>query len=174
MSVSKPMTEDELRGLVRHGAITNFFINLVLNAGIVWALLSGAEALTAFGEEAYGPDLLITGFLLSGIISAITIMTHRSKVVKGTLGAPAFASGGWLDSVAGWNHWATCLAIAALGTALSGVLLVVLAAALPSLSVGSYAVGKGVYTGVLAAALVGPTTRIGLRLGTDSVAVATS
>ncbi|MFP6655268.1 MAG: hypothetical protein VCB25_06550 [Myxococcota bacterium] len=159
------MSEDEFRALIKKGAITNFVTNMAINGGIAWQMLAGAERLTPFGAESYGPDLLITGFLLSAIVCAIVIAIHRRKVAKGEMAAPAIAEPGWLLAAATWSRWKTCGVAGLLGTAVSAVLLFIAVLAVGAVSVPTYVVFKALYTGVLAAAIVGPATRIGLHRG---------
>ncbi|MEE3329369.1 MAG: hypothetical protein VX246_00750 [Myxococcota bacterium] len=171
MPSAEPMSEEEFRGLVKTGAITNFVFNVLINGVIAWLLLSGPERLAPFGGESYGPDLLITGFLLSAIVTAIVIATHRSKAAKGELGLPAVRGPSWLTPASAWSRWKTCGIAGLLGTVASGVLLGATALTVGSLSVPTYVVMKALYTGVLAAAIVGPATLLGLRLGAAAAEV---
>lgn len=161
--------DDEYRGYIRHSAIVNFAINLVINAALVWWLLSEHASLTAFGgAAAYGPDLLITGFLLSMIVSAIVIASNRKKAAKGEMKPVALRSGGFLDAASKRSRWLTCTGFGVAGTLASAVLLVLLVAVTASISVSVYAAIKGVWGGLLAAAIVAPATALGLQIGASA------
>ena len=161
--------DDEYRGYIRHSVIVNFSINLVINAALGWWLLSEHVSLTAFGgAAAYGPDLLITGLLLSMIVSAIVIASNRKKAANGQMKPVALSAGGFLDAAAKRSRWLTCGGFGVAGMLASAVVLALLIAATASLSVPAYAAIKGVWAGLLAAAIVAPATAIGLNLGSQA------
>jgi hypothetical protein len=172
MPSARPMSEAEFRGHVKKGAKTNFIFNVLINGVVGWLLFSGSESLTAFGDESYGPDLLITGFLLSAIVSAIGIWVHRGKAAKGELGAPPASEVGWIAPAANWNPWATAGFLGVVGVTVSGAILAAVALSVGSLSVPIYVGAKAIYTGVLAAALTGPTMWVGLHLGATGATTA--
>ena len=64
---------------IRKETLTNFVINLVLNAGIAYALFRGVEQIGPWGEQGYVMDLMITGLLLSAILGGIFIGMSRRK-----------------------------------------------------------------------------------------------
>lgn len=170
MAVAEWMSEEEFRGHAKKSASINFVANVVINGAIGWFLFSGNESLTAFGDASYGLDLLLTGFLLSAIVSAIGIGVHRGKAAKGEMGKPPASEVGWIAPAADWNPWATAGCLGVLGAAVSGAILAVVALGVGPLSVPVYVGGKAIYTGVLAAALTGPTMWVGLHLGSARVA----
>jgi hypothetical protein len=158
-------SEIEYRGYVRRSAASNFVFNFFINAGLAWWLLRESSELTAWGSDAYGPDLLITGFLLSTLVAAIVMEIHKRKAANGGMGAVPLNSK-LLQSAAAQNRFFTCLAIGVLGTVASAVAVLCVAAATTSLSVTAYAGLKGLWAGFLAAAIVYPATALGLHLGT--------
>jgi hypothetical protein len=162
--------DHEFRTYIRHSATVNFVLNLLINAALGWWLLREHQALTPFGAAAYGPDLLITGFLLSLIVATIVIETHRRKAARGDMKPVALAAGGWLDAASRRGRLANGTAFGVLGTLVSVAPLTLLMATTASLSVPVYAGIKGVWAGLLAAAIVAPATAIGLSLGARQAA----
>ncbi|MDP6977991.1 MAG: hypothetical protein QF570_05230 [Myxococcota bacterium] len=149
---------------VRKSAISNFVTNLVINGALAWWLLSGNASLSAWGEAAYGPDLLITGFLLCAIVAAIVMELSRRQATRGEL---AVAAEQWpaLASASARNRWGLCALAGAAGALASLVFALACASLVASLSVPAYAGIKGVWAGVLAAAVVVPATVLGAVRG---------
>ena len=79
------MGDVEFRSEVRKGVISNFIFNVAINGGLTLWLLGGNETLPMWGDPAFGPDLLITGFLLSAIVAAIGMEVHRRKAKRGDM-----------------------------------------------------------------------------------------
>jgi hypothetical protein len=158
------MESSEFRAHLRRSALSNFAFNFVINAGLAWWLLSNHERLTTWGEAAYGPDLLVTGFLLSALVMAIVMEIHRRQALRGGMASVALASH-TLQALSRRSRWSICLVVGALGAMLSVLPLAILAVATPSLSVAAYAGIKGLWAGILAAAIVAPATLLGLELG---------
>jgi hypothetical protein len=154
------MESSEFRAHLRRSALSNFAFNFVINAGLAWWLLSNHERLTTWGEAAYGPDLLVTGFLLSALVMEI----HRRQALRGGMASVELASQ-TLQALSRRSRWSICLVVGALGAMLSVLPLAILAVATPSLSVAAYAGIKGLWAGILAAAIVAPATLLGLELG---------
>ncbi len=154
---------NELRSEIRRAAVGNFVANLVINGAIAWWLLGGHAVLSLWDAPAYGPDLLATGFLLSAAVAAIVMAINRRKARRGN--AQALASVAWTRLVDGRSAWTTSLSFGLLGAALSAVVLGVLAIATDSLTGPVYAALKGVWAGVLAAAIAAPATLLGLQAG---------
>jgi hypothetical protein len=164
------MSDSDFSGHVRRAAISNFVFNMLINGGLAWWLLRGNEFLTAWGAAAYGPDLLATGFLLSAAVAAIVMEINRRKAVReGSPPMPGF----WepLRAVSGRSRWGVCTAAGLIGLVLSALAVVVFASLATSLTVPVYASLKGLWAGMLAAAIVGPATVLGLERGAAERAV---
>jgi len=158
------MTSDELRGHVRGAAIGNFIANAIINGALAWWLLGDHATLLVWGDPAYGPDLIVTGFLLSAIVTAIVIWTHRRKARRGDLTAAPLGSP-VLEDASRRGVWGNCLLVGVVGAVASGLLVVASAGFVGSLSAPAYVGLKALWTGVLAAAIVEPAMRLGLHLG---------
>jgi hypothetical protein len=157
------MTE-QIQKHIRKETGINIVINVLLNGALAWWLLHDKGPLPVWGEHGFGPDLLITGFLLSGIIAAIMIAMHRRKLNKGDLPALVLADNHWLNRMPR-NLWLSALAFGLAGALLAAPLLlaVLYLFGFTTLTPLSYALIKGVWAGALAAAVVGGAIRLGLQ-----------
>ncbi len=142
----------------------NIVINLVLNGLIAYFLMRQNTLLTAWGEHSYGPDLLITGFILSALLGAIFIGLFRRKRDKAEL-LPVGHEGLSLAWLLPYNQWLAALVMGFLGAAIAApVLLAILALlGIDSLQPLQYAVIKGVWAGTLAGVVVPVAINQGLR-----------
>lgn len=159
---------EELRGHIRTSMISNFVINLILNGAIAWWLLGGHPVHQAWGDPAYGPDLLITGLLLGAILAGITLAMHRGKARRGEMAPAPQVDTSFVARLDGWGLWSITGTIGVIAMGASGILLGVLALATTSLETPVYVAIKAVWTGLLAAAIVGPATLLGLQLGASA------
>jgi hypothetical protein len=100
----------EHRRYVRTSQISNFIFNLAINAGLAMWLLRSSEMLEVWGDAAYGPDLLITGFLLSALVAAIVIEIHKRKAASGAMESAPLTSSA-LRYAATRNRWAVCFGV---------------------------------------------------------------
>ena len=158
------MGDVEFRSEVRKGVISNFIFNVAINGGLTLWLLGGNETLPMWGDPAFGPDLLITGFLLSAIVAAIGMEVHRRKAKRGDM-APVPLEDSRLRSLIGRNRWWTCTVFGGAGVVLSAVVLLCVGIVAAPLTLNAYATLKGLWAGVLAALTVYPSTVLGLHLG---------
>lgn len=149
---------------IRRESIINFVINFALNGGLVYGTMASTTPLQTWGSDGIWTDLLITGFLLAGIITAIFMWMGRRQ---GRSGKFSQLAGAELGLAA---HLPVRPALAALVFAVCGMmvaapaLLLVLAVfQIDTFSLIEYAIVKGVWTGVLAAFLVPIAFRHGLR-----------
>ncbi len=155
---------------IRNETKKNFVINVALNAAIAYATLRGLSEVRTWGEHGYGKDLIITGFLLSAILSGIFIGLFRRKRNKGDV-VPAGTEGQALAWLLPYNPWIAAPWIGILGATLSVPPLLVILALLDisTLSPLSYAVIKGIWAGVLAAIIVPIAILQGLRTAPDQL-----
>lgn len=154
---------DVLKAHIRQQTINNVIINMLLNGGLAWWLLKEKPPLTAFGESGYGIDMLITGFLLAGLVAMAMIKIHQVQLAKGMHQPVAVSVLGGYARLPTGNLWA-CSGLFALAgmlasAALVGVLLLL---ALPPFDPPVYAVFKAVWAGILAGLVVPPAVMIGL------------
>lgn len=149
---------------IRHETRINIIINLVLNSAIAYALMRSRTEITAWGNDGYGQDLLVTAFLLSTILGAIFIAMTRSKRAKGQLVA-AGDDGPGLTWLFPYSPWLAAPWIGVLGAVLAVPPLLGLLAlfGVDALTPTAYALIKGVWAGLLAGIVVPIAIRQGLR-----------
>ncbi len=149
---------------IRKEALTNFVINVVINAGIAYALFRQVEQIGPWGEKGYVMDLLITGFLLSLILGGIFVGMSRRKRDSGefTLSGSEGKALAWLIP---YNPVLAALWLGALGMALATphLLGIMFLLELSTLTPAGYALVKGVWAGILAAVIVPIAIRQGFR-----------
>ncbi|MFZ1834119.1 MAG: hypothetical protein WAU27_14985 [Pseudomonadales bacterium] len=154
----------KLASHIRAQTRNNFLINLVLNGLIAWFLLKDKPALSAGGEHGYGPDLVITGFLLAALVAVFTMKIHRGQLAKGQHEAVPEQALGAIARVASRSDWLNSLLFGVAGAMLAGATVGVLVLLpVPPFEPLAYALFKGVWAGILAALVVPPAIRIGLR-----------
>ncbi len=142
----------------------NIVINIVINGAIAYATLRSLVEISAWGENGYGKDLLISAFILSTILGFIFIALFRHKKNKqqiepdGTEGS----SLAWLIPYSPWlaAPWIGVLGAVIAAPALLGILML---AGVETLTPVSYAIIKGIWAGVLAGIIVPIAIRQGLR-----------
>jgi hypothetical protein len=156
-------TRTEIQRYVRQQALLNLVVNFVLNGAIAWWLLHEQEQISAWGDHAYGSDLLITGFLLSSILAVIVLKIHHRKRDGGLLPTEPSDSP-WLNRLP-HNPWTAALVLGVLGTLIAAPMLIALLqlTGFETLAPLPYALIKGVWAGVWAAILVILCIRSALR-----------
>jgi hypothetical protein len=165
---SKSMTENSavmsLQDHIRSETKKNIVINLVLNAAIAYATLHSLAEISTWGEKGYGPDLIITGFLLSTILGGIFIGIFRRKRNKQEID-PLKDEDHALAKLLPYSPWLAAPTLGILGAVLAAPLLLGLLALLgvETLSPIAYAAIKGVWAAALAAVVVPIAIRQGLR-----------
>ncbi len=159
-----------IRDHIRSETQKNFFINVVLNAAIAYATLGSHIEISTWGEHGYGKDLIVTGFLLSAILSGIFIGMFRRKRKRGDI-VPTGNEGQALAWLLPYNPWISAPWIGVLGAMLSVPPLLGLLALLDmgTMSPLSYALIKGVWAGILAAIIVPIAILQGLRTAPNSL-----
>ena len=145
---------DHIRQEVKTAGVSNAFFNGV----IAWLLLRGGGQLTLAGERSYAVDILATAFILPFIVTLIVIPLARRKRDKGVLPAVTLDESHWLESRL--RHFPAGLGVRALCLGAIGLLLFAPLTLLPLWLIGvdsftplAFAVFKGAWAGVLAAAL---------------------
>lgn len=160
-------TQDAVTSLklhIRHESRKNFIINFFLNAGIAYGTLHSLSEVSAWGEHGYGKDLLLTGFLLSAILTGIFIAIYRRK-----RDSDEFNTAGREGQALAWllpfNPWLAALVFGVLGVILAVPPLLGLLALLEVniMSPVQYALIKGVWAGLLAWLIIPLAIHQGLR-----------
>lgn len=135
--------------------LTTGLINGLINGGIAWALHRGDTAIGLWDRGAYAHDLLATGFLLPTITWLILRPLLRRQARAGKAPRLDGLPTPWLARWMMPSLWGGALAIGLIGMGLLGgsaVLAMQLVGA-PEFSGDGYAVFKGAYGALLAAAL---------------------
>jgi hypothetical protein len=142
--------------------------NAIFNGLIAWLILRGGPDLAWGGEHSFVIDLLATAFLLPLIVALIVIPLQRRKLTRGDLHPIRLSQGSRLQRVADRFPAATVKSSLLFG--LVGLfvfapiaLLVIYAAGIETFSPAGYAIFKGAWAGLLAAALVVIMVLVALR-----------
>jgi hypothetical protein len=146
------LSVEQRRFLVIGQSAVPFLINVVLNAGIGWAMFRGMATVPFWGESSIGGDTLGTAFFLPAITCLIVTPLVRGQVRKGQ--APKFD-----DAAAGWLRPfrlalpLRAVALGAVSIPLAGGAGIALLSALgvETLGFGPFLGWKALYSGVLAA-----------------------
>jgi hypothetical protein len=131
-----------------------FVINVVLNAGIAWAMFRGAAVVPLWGASSIGGDTLATSFLLPAITCLIVTPLVRAQVRKGE--APAFtgALAGWLAPFRrSLAPRAVAFGLACVPVAGGITVAVLVALGVESLGFASFVGFKAAFAGLLAACI---------------------
>ncbi|MFK7731767.1 MAG: hypothetical protein AB8B48_09150 [Pseudomonadales bacterium] len=162
--MSESANQQAINNEIKAETRKNIVINLVLNGLIAYFLMRQYSSLSAWGENGYGPDLLITGFILSAILGAIFIGVFRRKRERGEL-TPGGETGQSLAWLLPYNPWLAALLMGILGALIAAPILLAILALLgvESLQPLHYALIKGVWAGMLAGAVVPIAIKQGLR-----------
>lgn len=153
-----------VREYIQHEAKKSFFINVILNAIIPYAMLYSLTEVTAWGDKGYGKDLILTAFILCAILAGVFIAITRKKhkqeeiIAQGNEGT-ALA---WLIP---YNPWLAALWIGILGICLAVPPLLGVLALLEinTLSPLAYSAIKGLWAGAMAVIVVTIAIRQGMR-----------
>ena len=158
---------------LRHEAIVGGVSNTVFNGLIAWWLLKDGAPLTWSGNNSFVVDIFATAFILPFIVALIVIPIHKRKLGKGAIAVMDFGTDTPIQS------WVNRLPVSTLGNAFwFGVVGMGLVAPIPLLGfylVGveqfsplHYAMFKGLWAGLMAAALVVPMVMSALRRTTET------
>ncbi len=153
---------------LKHEALVGGVSNTVFNGLIAWLLLKGGGALTWSGSSSFVVDIFATAFILPFIIALIVIPIHKRKLTKGAIAVMDFGPGSRLQA------WVNRLPASTLGNAFwFGIVGMCLAAPIPLVAFYlagveqiiplHYAIFKGLWAGLMAAALVVPMVISALR-----------
>ena len=161
--MNETATLPELDRHIRREAIVNFFVNIAINGGIVYWTMSDRGSLALLGAEGFAIDLLFTGLLLSAIITGIFMWMGRRQGRSGKFPLLDVSQAGVAARLP-VNPWAAALLFGLFGVGVAVLTLVLLLVlGVSELSPVQYAWAKGIWAGVLAAALVPVAFRHGLR-----------
>ncbi len=153
----------ELTRQIHREMARNFWVNFLVNGGLVWLTMRGRNMVPPWGMQGYVCEVTLTGFLLPIILGGIFIAKYRSK--RGNehpvLERAEFKRLTYMPS----SPW-----LAALGFGVAGVmvgvpilLVPISLAGFPEFSVSAYALIKGIWAAALAVVVVALAICIGLR-----------
>lgn len=167
--MNKNSDRQHLQKHIRREAIGNFLINAVINAGIVYGTMGSRETIAFSGDDGFAIDLLITGTVLSAIVSAIVMWMGRRQGRSRKLPWLTADQMG-LSRKLPQSPFRASLVFAVAGMLAAAISLGLLSLfGVDSLSLAAYAGFKGVWTGAWAALLVPRALRHGLRDPADQI-----
>jgi hypothetical protein len=163
---------------LKHEAMVGGVSNTVFNGGIAWWLLKGGSALSWSGSNSFVVDIFATAFILPFIVALIVIPMHKRKLANGKIATMDFGPGSYLQG------WVNRLPASTLGNAFwFGIAGMCLVAPIPLIAFYltgveqiaplNYAIFKGIWAGLMAAALVIPMVMSALRPLDQDVGYAT-
>lgn len=160
--------DSSLDALIRKEALVAGVSNTVFNGLIAWLLLKGGENMTLGGSGSYAIDIVATAFILPFIVTLIVIPMNKRKLTKEPDMAVEPDMGNWWQRpVAGFPEhlFKRALMFGAVGAFLFAplTLLPLWALGIAEFTPLNYAIFKGVWAGLLAAALTGPMLLLALR-----------
>jgi hypothetical protein len=148
--------------------VANGIINAIINGVLAWLMLGGGGSLTPGGDNSYVADTAATAFVLPFILSLIVISLNRRKLRIGKMPPVELSPEKLLHArLARFPEsiWAQAFLFGVIATLVTTPLVVGLLwmAGLPEIPPATYAIFKGAWTGILAAALVRPAMLVALR-----------
>lgn len=155
---------------IRHETMVSGVSNTVFNGLIAWLLLRAGSNLTLAGEHSFAIDVAATAFILPFIVTLIVIPLNQRKLAANKVSSVRLDSGSPLQAVL--LQFPENLWLRALGFGLLTMLIVTPLTLLPLWALGiheftplAYSIFKGVWAGLMAAALTTP--MLLLALGKD-------
>jgi hypothetical protein len=153
---------------IRHETLVSGISNTVFNGLIAWLLLKAGSNLTLFGEHSYAIDVAATAFILPFIVTLIVIPLNQRKLAANK--APAVRLNSQNTMQAALLQFPDKLWLRALCFGLLTMLIVTPLTLLPLWALGvheftplAYSIFKGLWAGLMAAALTTPMLLLALR-----------
>jgi len=157
-----------LAHVIRHETLVSGLSNAVFNGLAAWLLLRGGSNLTLFGAHSYAVDVAATAFILPFIVTLIVIPLNRRKVARGTLSSINLDTNRWLEarlqgfpSQLGWQAVLVGLLTMVIATPL--IVLPLWALGILEFTPLAYALFKGAWAGLMAAAITRPLLLLALK-----------
>ncbi len=140
-------------------------INFVINAAIAYSALKNANEVAAWDVKGFGQDLVLTGFVLCVIVSAIYISMYRKRVASNEVVVEGFGAQS-VSWVFPYNRWSAALVMGVFGALIAAPLMlgVLMLFGLGSVTPLGYAIAKGAWAAILAYLIVPVSIRQGLRV----------
>lgn len=148
--------------------VANGTVNAILNGLLTWLILGGGDSLTLGGDNSYVVDTAATAFVFPFLLSLIMISLNRRKLSAGKIDAVQLSPENPLHAKLARlpeSIWRQALVFAVIATLVTTPLVVGLLwlAGLHEIPPASYAIIKGAWTGMLAAALTLPIMLVARR-----------
>ncbi len=159
---------ENIDNTIRRERLVSGISNTLFNGLIAWLLLRAGENLTLTGDHSYAIDVAATAFILPFIVTLIVIPLNQRKLAAGKLTALSLNSAHWLEASLmrfPANLWMRALFFGGLTmlfvTPLT--LLPLWALGLHEFTPTAYALFKGFWAGLIAAALTKPMLLLALQ-----------
>lgn len=162
-----PATPD-IASTIRHEALVSGVSNTVFNGLIAWLLLRAGSNLTLGGEHNYVLDVAATAFILPFIVALIVIPLNRRKQAAGRAPQVQLNPSNTLHAVVMTfpkNLWAqaSCFGFLTMLVITPLTIVPLWALGLHEFTPAAYAIFKGVWAGLMAAALTTPMLLLALQ-----------
>jgi hypothetical protein len=153
---------------IRHETLVSGLSNAVFNGLIAWLLLRAGSNLTLAGEHSFAVDVMATAFILPFIVTLIVIPLNQRKLAASKLTPVKLDAANWLH--ARLMRFPDSLWLRALWFGFFTMLLVTPLTLFPLWALGiheftpaAYSVFKGIWAGLMAAAITTPMLLLALR-----------
>ncbi len=153
---------------IRHETLVSGISNTIFNGLIAWLLLRAGSKLTLTGEHSYAIDVAATAFILPFIVTLIVIPLSQRKRASNKVPAIRLDSRNWLQAVLLqfpdklWLR-AVCFGVLTMLIVTPITLLPLWALGLTEFTPMAYSIFKGVWAGLMAAALTTPMLLLALQ-----------
>ena len=159
---------EQLGSQIRHEAWVAGISNTVFNGVIAWLLLKSGANLTLASEHSYAVDIIATAFILPFIVTLIVIPLNQRKLTRNQLAPIELDPGQWLQggllSFPG-NLWLRALIFGVLSMLVFPplTLLPLWLLGIHEFTPMAYSIFKGIWAGLIAAALTAPMLLLALQ-----------
>ncbi len=153
---------------IRHETMVSGISNTVFNGLIAWLLLSAGSNLTLAGEHSFAVDIIATAFILPFIVTLIVIPLNQRKLASNKVSPVQLDNRRGLEAVLlkfPDNLWmrASCFGMLTMLIVSPVTLLPLWALGIHEFTPAAYSVFKGVWAGLVAAALTTPMLLLALQ-----------
>jgi hypothetical protein len=158
----------QLANTIRHESLVSGLSNTLFNGLIAWLLLRAGSNLTLTGEHSYAVDIAATAFILPFIVTLIVIPLNQRKRARNAAPSVRLDSGKQLQAILlrfPDNLWlrALCFGTLAMLIVTPLTLLPLWTLGLTEFTPTTYSIFKGVWAGLMAAALTTPMLLLALQ-----------
>lgn len=158
----------DIQATIRHETLVSGISNTIFNGLIAWLLLRAGSNLTLAGEHSFAVDVAATAFILPFIVTLIVIPLNQRKLAAEKVTSVRLSGDSLLQSILlrfPANLWLRALCFGALT-----MLIVTPLTLVPLWALGfheftptAYSIFKGVWAGLMAAAITTPMILLALK-----------